>query len=149
MKARKFTLQKPKWLENRYLLIACVFYVAMFFLGTIRALEHSLIWSFNDKLLHFLAYFFLMTLIFIGLQSRPIGEFFLPRALACLAIISVAGALDEIAQYFVGRDSSFDDWLADAAAAVVFLLLMALKEFLLWAWAQYQAQEDGESESHR
>jgi len=138
MSNQKFILKKPEWLSNRYFLVASAFYVAMFVLGSIRTLERTFIWTFNDKLLHFLAYSFLTVLVYIGLRSRPIGEFFLPRTLACLAIVCVAGALDEIAQYFVGRDSSFDDWLADSAAAVVILFFVAIGHLLFWAWSQYR-----------
>ena len=120
------TLHKPQWLKNRYFLIATVFYLAMFILASMHVLESSLIWTFNDKLLHFAAYLFLTSLVYAGLRSSADGEFFLPCILWSLAISWGAGAIDEIAQYFVGRDSSFDDWLADAAASVVAALIISL-----------------------
>lgn len=141
----KFHLHQPRWLggiiapiiTNRWLLAASTLYALMFVLGSIRALERSLIWTFNDKLLHFGAYFVLTALIYLGLRLRPVGEFFLPRALTCLATVFCLGALDEIAQYFVGRDPSFDDWLADAAAAVILLLIVGVGHAIARAWSQY------------
>jgi len=124
----------PDWLHNRYLQCALLFYGAMFVLGSFRALERSFIWTFNDKLLHFAAYFVLTVLVYLGLRSRPSGELFLPRMFWCLAIASGAGALDEIAQYLVGRDSSFDDWLADTAAAIVILCAITAGHLLHALW---------------
>ena len=144
MNAKHSLLHKPQWLNNRYFLIATVFYIAMFVLGSMRVLEHTLIWTFNDKLLHFAAYFFLTGLVYIGLGSRPSGQLFLPRVLWSLIIVSGAGALDEFAQAFVGRDSSFDDWLADTAASITLLLLISVGHVFLVLLAQYRDQKDEE-----
>ena len=138
MIVKKFIPQKPQWLSNPWFLGATIFYGAMFILGSVRSLERTFIWTFNDKLLHFTAYFVLTALIYLGLKTRPIGELFFPRSLATLAIVAGAGALDEIAQYFVGRDSSFDDWVADTAAAVVLLILVALVHGLIWTLEMYR-----------
>lgn len=132
----------PNWIKNPYLLVATVFYVLMFVLGSIRVLEHYFIWTFNDKLLHFVAYLVLTTLVYQGLKSRPIGEFFMPRILWCWAIISGAAAVDEIAQYFVGRDPSFDDWLADIAATIFMILLLTLGHGVLWVWHWYRQNQN-------
>jgi VanZ family protein len=148
MKANsRIAFKKPAWLNNRWFLGASVFYALMFILGSVRSLERSVIWTFNDKLLHFVAYSIITALIYLGLKSRPIGEFLLPRFLSCLAIVLLAGALDEIGQFFVGRDSSFDDWLADAAAAVVLLIGVAFAHALIWAWQQFRGPNPEEDES--
>ena len=110
----------------------------MFLLGSVRSLERSFIWTFNDKLLHFAAYAVLTVLVYLGLRSRPIGQFFLPRILWCLVIVTGLGALDEIAQYLVARDANFDDWLADTAAAIVILLFVAIGHGLLLVWQLFR-----------
>ena len=118
-------------LGNPFLAIASAFYLAMFILGSIRSLEHTLIWTFNDKLLHFAAYSVITVLVYFGMAKQPIGEFFLPRILSSLALVIGLGAFDELAQYFVGRDSSFDDWLVDSAAAVFILGAIAIGHGML------------------
>ena len=130
------------WLKNPYLLAACVLYVLMFVLGSIRILERFFTHAFNYKLLHFVAYLILTILVYVGLKSRPIGEFFAPRVLWCWLIVSGAGAIDEIAQFLVARDPSFDDWLADTAAAIFTLLFIVLGHGLLWVWHWYRAGQD-------
>lgn len=135
-------LKRHDWLNNRYLLAALVFYGLMFVLGSIKALERSLIWTFNDKLLHFVAYAILTALIYLGLRSRPIGKFFLPRILACWTLVSGLAALDELAQILVARDPSFDDWLADTAAAIVMILFLVLGHGLMGIWNLYRSAQD-------
>ena len=146
MNAKKITLHQPEWLKNRYFLAASVFYVAMFILGSMQMLERTLIWTFNDKLLHFVAYFCLTGLVYIGMMMRPSGELFLPRMLWSLVIVSGAGALDEFAQYFVGRDSSFDDWLADTAASNTLLLLIVIGHTVHRIWINNRQPKEGDSE---
>jgi VanZ family protein len=133
---------KPQWINNRYFLIAAIFYVVMFILASMHFLESSLIWTFNDKLLHFLAYFFLTIMVYLGLRSSPIGEFLLPRILWCFVLVSGAGALDELAQYLVDRDSSFDDWLSNTAAVIVVLLLIVLGTSVLKVVRPSHTSED-------
>jgi len=142
IKPRNWRLHKPDWLNNRYLLLASLFYGLMFVLASIKGLERTFIWTFNDKLLHFAAYSVLTALVYLGLRSRPSGEFFLPRLLWCWAIVCGLGALDELAQALVARDASFDDWLADIAAAIVMLLLIALGHSLRLLWNLYRPNDD-------
>jgi VanZ family protein len=100
----------------------------MVFLSSFKFLERSFIWTFNDKLLHFLAYACLSGLIFIGWRNKP----FLPRLMTTLAILSVLAAIDEILQNLTGRDPSFDDWLADMAGAILSLIVLTLYSILRW-----------------
>ena len=90
----------------------------MIILSSFKFLERSFIWTFNDKLLHFVAYAILAGLIFLGWRNKT----FLPRLVHTLLILGVLGALDEFLQNFTGRDPSFDDWLADMAGAILMLM---------------------------
>ena len=139
-------LQIPQWINNRYFLIAAIFYAAMFILASMHVLESSLIWTFNDKLLHFVAYFFLTIMVYLGLRGSPIGEFLLPRMLWCFGLVSGAGALDEFAQYFVGRDASFDDWLADTAAVIIALMIILLGQIVIKMFRPATALEDNDDQ---
>ena len=130
------------WLKSPYLLAACVFYALMFVLGSIRILERFFIHAFSDKLLHFGVYLILTVLVYMGLKSRPIGEFFAHRVLWCWLIVSGMGAIDELAQFFVGRDPSFDDWLADTFAAIFTLMFITLGHGILWVWHWYRHSQD-------
>ena len=107
----------------------------MIILASFKFLERSFIWTFNDKLLHFVAYAILAGLIFLGWRNKT----FLPRLVHTLLILGVLGALDEFLQNFTGRDPSFDDWLADMAGAI--LMLMGFIAFLIvrWLWRTYRS----------
>ena len=63
----------------------------MIILASFKFLERSFIWTFNDKLLHFVAYAILAGLIFLGWRNKT----FLPRLVHTLLILGVLGALDE------------------------------------------------------
>ena len=121
--------------RNPWLICAWSFYWLMVILGSFKFLERSFIWTFNDKLLHFLAYACLSGLIFIGWRNKP----FLPRLMITLGILSVLAAIDEILQNFTGRDPSFDDWLADMAGAILSLIVLTLYIILRWLWQTYRS----------
>ena len=142
MRVSDVILHKPEWLKNRWLLAGSVFYVAMFVLGSIPTIERTFISTFNDKLMHFAAYSILTVLVYLGLRTQIIGEFFLPRILWCFAIVLGMGALDEIAQYFVGRDPSFDGWLSDSAASVLILMFIITGHLLLLGRHYYRPSDE-------
>ena len=107
---------------NLYLIAAAVFFLSMIVLSSFGELERSLIWIFNDKILHFFAYFVLSILIFVGLPyhvfSRMITTFFIASGL---------GAVDELLQFLVPRrDPSFDDWLVDCFGSMFAVVLLGI-----------------------
>jgi VanZ family protein len=120
--------------KNPWLLLAWTFYGLMIVLASFKSLERSFIWTFNDKLLHFLAYAVLSAMIFWGWSNKP----FLPRLITTLTILGVLGAFDELLQNFTNRDPSFDDWLADMAGAILSLAAIASLMIVRWLWRTYQ-----------
>jgi VanZ family protein len=78
----------------------------------------------NDKLEHFLAYGLLGGLLYLTAWSRRpnwnrLGWF--------VWIIGLSyGAIDEWLQLLVGRDCELNDWLADAAAVTIAVLVLSL-----------------------
>jgi VanZ family protein len=93
--------------------------IAGCWLRSVKVFERGLIGSFNDKLLHLLAYALISALIYRGLQF----EFLIERLLAAIGLVGVLGAFDELLQLTSShRVSEFDDWLYDMAGAVLFLL---------------------------
>jgi VanZ family protein len=111
--------QSLSFARNRWLLAALSFYLLMLVLATVKVFERGLIGSFNDKLLHLLAYALISALIYRGLQF----EFLIERLLAAIGLVGVLGAFDELLQLTSShRVSEFDDWLYDMAGAVLFLL---------------------------
>jgi len=121
--------------KNPWLLIAWAFYWAMVILGSFKFLERSFIWTFNDKLLHFVAYAVLAGLIFIGWANKP----FLPRLMTTLGILALLAGVDEILQNLTGRDPSFDDWLADMAGAILTLISLTGLMVVRWFWRAYRS----------
>ena len=107
---------------NLYLITAAVFFLSMIVLASFGELERNLIWVFNDKILHFFAYFVLSALIFGGFAyhvfSRMIMTFFIASGL---------GAVDELLQFLVPRrDPSFDDWLVDCFGSMFAVVLLGI-----------------------
>ena len=130
---------KEKFIEharkNPWLLFAWAFYWSMVILGSFKFLERSVIWTFNDKLLHFCAYAIIAVLIFVGWANIP----FLPRLMTTLGIVALLAGVDEFVQNFTGRDPSFDDWLADMAGTI--LALIGVTGFMVarWLWRAYRS----------
>lgn len=120
-------------LRSPFIVFAVVFYLSMFILGSDKSLEKSLIWSFNDKVLHFVAYGFLTVLLFLGIKQLKKDQWdHFQVSLMTMVVGFVLGALDECMQYFVNRDNSFDDWVADAGGIVVCLAGLNLLYALFW-----------------
>lgn len=79
--------------------------------GELTGKEPNLIGLFNDKLLHFAAYFALGAMAAGALKERR------PVVWACLGLMLLGGVL-EIIQGFTGRDMSAYDELANMAGVV-------------------------------
>src|SRR5665213_3499045 len=75
--------------------------------------------DFNDKVLHFTAYFCLSAMAAMAYRRRR------PVALAVVALICLGGAL-EILQGIVGRDMSVYDEMANGAGAILGAILARL-----------------------
>lgn len=132
MKQKKFLehFQKNLWLVSAWIL-----YLLMVVLGSFKILERGFIWTFNDRLLHFVAYGFLSALIYMGLRNKT----FLPRLMHTLFSLAVFGIADELLQNLTGRDPSFEDWLSDMAGAILVLTGIVIFKILGWCWRTYQA----------
>ena len=90
-----------------------LFYPALSFViwGELTGTEPAVVGAFNDKLLHFMAYFALGAMAAAALKRRG------PALWACLGLMLLGGVL-EIVQGFTGRDMSAYDELANVAGVV-------------------------------
>jgi VanZ family protein len=73
----------------------------------------------SDKLAHFIAYFILAALLVLSIRTRS-----LVGALLGIMVVLAYGAFDELTQPLVGRFASLEDWLANAAGAMVATVVM-------------------------
>ncbi|MBL7129214.1 MAG: VanZ family protein [Ignavibacteria bacterium] len=82
--------------------------------------------EFSDKLLHLVVYLILFFLFFYSLNNQNKNIKLKEHALLfSLLFTMIYGASDEIHQYFVpNRECDFFDWLADAAGALLGLLIL-------------------------
>jgi len=110
------------------------FIAAVCFAGAVFTLSHIpqgviprrlLVWGI-DKVEHFVAYA-IMTLLFLCSLRRSA---FVLSAFLVLAAILALGVVDEVTQRFVNRVSDTQDWLANAAGALVMVILVAVRR--LW-----------------
>lgn len=82
--------------------------------------------EYADKIVHFLLY---GTLAWLGawyFSNRP-GKLGIGGLLVWAAIYVAYGALDEYLQQFVGRTTSFFDWLADLLGVLSATTILAVK----------------------
>ena len=116
-------MQNKKSLKhNLYLLAASVFFLSMIVFASFGELERNLIWAFNDKILHFFAYFVLSALLFGGLAYHVLS-----RMITTFFIASGLGAVDELLQFLVPtRDPSFDDWLVDCFGSMIAVVMLGI-----------------------
>lgn len=132
------TAQSSSIAHNRWLMAALFFYGLMLVLATFKVFERGLIGSFNDKLLHLLAYMIICALIYRGLRF----EFLIERLLVTIAMVGFLGAFDELLQMVSShRVSEFDDWLYDMAGAVIFLVGACLLELAKKIYQTYKSPD--------
>ncbi|MGY6274581.1 VanZ family protein [Methylomonas sp. MgM2] len=110
-----------RWLDPLTLIAYCGW---IFWLSAQETLPVPEVFSFQDKALHFGAYFAMAILSWRAFSHFGIGD----RHLAVISCVfcSIYGASDEWHQSFVyGRTASVEDWLADSLGAIfaTFLLL--------------------------
>jgi VanZ family protein len=99
----------------------------MIILSSIGDFEKQLIWLFNDKMLHLIAYSILSMLIYLGL-----GGHLLSKIALTFFVVSGLGAIDELIQnFFPKRDPSFDDWLVDCLGCIATVGFMAVIQSFL------------------
>jgi VanZ family protein len=92
----------------RWLLLAASLVCAIGMLGPYRGLERAFVpW---DKAAHFMAFYGLTLLMFVGFPGR--------RRLDLVVLATCAGAAAEVLQSLVGRDGEVGDLVADALGAV-------------------------------
>lgn len=116
--------------HNLYLLAASVFFLSMIVFASFGELERNLIWVFNDKILHFFAYFVLSVLLFGGLPYHVLS-----RMITTFFIASGLGALDELLQFLVPtRDPSFDDWLVDCFGSMIAVVFLGILVSIFSKW---------------
>ena len=76
-----------------------------------------------DKLLHFVAYFFLA--MFVAAAVWGAGRWSRRAAVAVALALAAFGGIDEITQPLFGRTADVFDWAADCAGIAVGILLVA------------------------
>ena len=106
-------LYKP--LDGLFLVAYCGL---IFWLSDQERLSMPQVFHFEDKLLHFAAYFVMGGLSWRAFRHLKLKGFFL--AFVSLVFCSLFGLSDEWHQSFVpGRDASSLDWLADTLGSAV------------------------------
>lgn len=116
------------WIKRGLLAALSCYWALIFLLTHLPARELPPV-SLNDKIEHFLAYGMLGGLLYLNFwafrpRQRRLGWMVWGIGLAY-------GAIDEWLQYFVGRDCELNDWLADAAAVTIaVVVLSAVKWFI-------------------
>jgi VanZ family protein len=113
------------WLRRLALFVALAWLVVLFYLSHQPILPVPMVFSFQDKVVHALAYGVLAALL---LAARRPGADGYSRAqiLGSILIASLYGITDEWHQSFVpGRSPDFWDWVADTTGAVIAVLLIA------------------------
>ncbi|ESS68469.1 VanZ family protein [Methyloglobulus morosus KoM1] len=108
-----------KFLDSLALITLCA---AIFGLSSQSSLPIPLVFDFQDKLHHFIAYFVM------GILAWRCFRHFVPPSLlvvTSIAFCSIHGISDEWHQSFVpGRSSDVLDWVADTIGATVSMLLL-------------------------
>lgn len=123
------------WLRRTLWVVLSAYWLLIFILTHTPGADLPKV-KINDKLEHFLAYGMLGGLLYLtGWAVNP------RRPLRSLAIwvwcIGLAyGAIDEWLQALVGRDCELDDWLADASAITIAVLVLTA---VRWALRRRQA----------
>lgn len=84
----------------------------------------------NDKLAHFVAYAGLASLLYLTMWTR--WPAFRYPWLYTIAIALVYGAIDEVLQIPVNRVADVNDWLADAAGAILAASVWAGVRWFSW-----------------
>jgi VanZ family protein len=102
------------WLHAARIADVILFYPALLLViwGELTPRPAEVIEGYNDKLLHFIAYFGLAAIAAIAVRRRKAA------ILAALGLIVLGGIL-EIIQGFVGRDMSLYDEFANTLGVVV------------------------------
>jgi VanZ family protein len=104
-----------------------IIYWIILFLATTLPVQSVPSIAIGDKINHLAAYFVLSCLLYLTLIYQRKSEYlFNNAAFATIVITSVYGALDEIHQIFIpGRFAEVLDWLADAAGAILGVLIIS------------------------
>ena len=104
-----------------------IIYWIILFLATTLPVQSVPSIAIGDKINHLAAYFVLSCLLYLTLIYQRKSEYlFNKAAFATIVITSVYGALDEFHQMFIpGRFAEVLDWLADAAGAILGVLIIS------------------------
>lgn len=95
----------------------------IFWLSDQERLPMPAVFDFQDKILHFGAYFVMALFSWRALRHTHVKNLHL--ALVCLSFCSLYGLSDEWHQSFVaGRTASVFDWLADSLGAALAVILL-------------------------
>lgn len=115
----------------------------LYYLSSQTRLPNIDIFIHMDKVLHFIAFFFLGGLAGFATWVRRINGASIVWVEAWL-LASFYGMLDEIHQRFVpGRHSSWGDWIADTIGALVgaFLIVLLMKRL----WSKRDSIQEGKN----
>lgn len=89
--------------------------------------------EFGDKIIHFLVYMLLSTLLALAINGGKKHQITKKKLAITIMLTSFYGLTDEVHQFFVqGRNSDIWDWLADTfggiAGAYIFLFINKIGE---------------------
>ena len=119
------------------LAIALVLYWLIAFLGTHVPIPAGAIPGGGDKMLHYLGYAILASLL-MGLRASR-GPFGWYSIVMRWLVLAVYGAFDEFTQPFVGRNADVMDWCADLFGSFCGLGLVVL---LVRVWSLRRAKSE-------
>jgi VanZ family protein len=83
----------------------------------------------SDKMLHFLAYFILSSLLWITLNPSTKVDWRKSRVWWIVLVIICYGFLDELLQAYTQRSCSLYDFIADFSGAIMALILLSIFPF--------------------
>jgi len=118
-----------RWNARRYIgQLAILYWIALFVSTHIPLPELPAAGAGSDKVAHVVAFggLGLLTAFWLALGKRASIVHFL----LLLAVLLVYGALDEWLQQFVGRETDFNDWIADSIGAAIGVTAIAILQLV-------------------
>lgn len=99
----------------------CVYWILLFILTTIPPDKIPQVFSYQDKIEHFIAYLILSFLLMLSLHFQKKNEMVSRKSFLFTIIFLIAYAtIDEVHQIYIpGRYCDITDWLADVTGGII------------------------------